>query len=94
MRASWELSPQMRVQLLLNESNYRDGTAHQTRAPNSSVAAEKYSDPPLNVWSHVEPRKSGFMFGNWEMAARSAPQPGLISPFSTPFTLICFTALC
>lgn len=42
---SWELSPQMGVQLFLNEFNYRDGTIHQnrapSRAPNSSVAAEK-----------------------------------------------------
>lgn len=42
---SWELSPQMGVQLFLNELNYRDRTIHQnrapSRAPNSSVAAEK-----------------------------------------------------
>lgn len=61
---SLELSPQMGVQLFLNEFNYRDGTIHQniprSRAPNSSVAAEKQFGASLLflcmfTQSHTEP---------------------------------------
>lgn len=61
---SWELSPQMGVQLFLNEFNYRDGTIHQNiarrRAPNSSVVTEKQFGASLLLLcvftqSHTEP---------------------------------------
>lgn len=54
----------MEVQLFLNEFNYRDGTIHQniawSRAPNSSVAAEKQFGASLLllslfIESHTKP---------------------------------------
>lgn len=116
---SWELSPQMGIQLFLNEFNYRDGTIHQnwapSRAPNSSVAAEKQfgasrsssacllSRAPSQKASRIyvcEPgddRSSALRGGGFSSAVEprgwTAPQPSLISSFSTPFRLIWFSSL-
>ena len=116
---SWELSPQMGVQLFLNELNYRDGNIHQNWAPsgaqNSSVAAEKQfgascsssvclpshtlSQKTLRiyVWEPGDDGSStlcGVVFSSTMQPTGSmAPQPRLISSFSTLFRLIWFSAL-